>query len=434
MTHITHAARSCTPLTHRQRQVGVRLLLTNTFLMNLGYLELATVIALHFTHDLFFTAGAVGLALAMRALMQQGLDIFGGFFADRVGYRTSITMGFMVRGLAFVGMGFAQTLPQLILACLFIGLAGMFFDAASSGALAAMLPTQRRGRTFAIQATLTNAGASLGPLVGIAIYARYGFLPDALLAAIIFWGMGIATFTWLPEGIQRRLNAGDVHLLTLPQLWQAITQRRSYVRVVLLLMGYWAINGQLTLTVPLAVAHLYGKNGVAILLSLSAILAIPLQYPLVRLVERWLPPVRLLAVSTLLTGVGLAMIFLAPVFAWQIAGIVVATIGSLAATPTMATLTAQVAPQRAIAAFYGFSAIGIGVGGAIGQFVGGSLYDMQFRLHLPWLMALVVVAVGVGIGYALLRTAAPGVITANTDTITEAGEDLAARSGVMAAV
>ena len=55
-------------------------------------------------------------------------------------------------------------------------------------------------------------------------------------------------------------------------------------------------------------------------------------------------------------------------------------------------------------------------------------------MHLPWLMALFVVAVGVGIGYALLRTAAPDAITANTTIITEDGEDLAAKSGVMATV
>ncbi len=432
MTFITHPAHTCTPLTHRQHATGTRVLLVNTFLMLFGFMAIITVTALHFTHDLLFTVTAVGGALALRQMIQQGLDMFGGFIAERIGYRTAIVLGCAIRGCAFVGLGLARDLPQLLIASFFIGLGGMFFDAAGSGALAALVPERDHSRIFALQATLMNIGAAIGPLVGIAIYARFGFLPVALLAGGVFFWIAVQTYFWLPEGITRRINARDNHPLTLPQLLRAIWQRHSYVRVVLLLMGFWAINAQITLTVPLAGAHVAGKSGVALLLSLNAFLAIPLQYPLVRFLERHMTAIQLLAASTLLSGLGLTLIFLAPAFAWQVVGIIIATFGGLAVTPIMASVTARIAPRGAFAAFFGFSALSIGIGGALGQLLGGRIYDIQRAIHLPWLMALFMASIGIAVAVVLLRTPAPDAV-AQHEEIVAAVEDAAARSGVMPA-
>ncbi|HKD74854.1 MAG TPA: MFS transporter [Ktedonobacterales bacterium] len=432
MTFITHPARTFTPLTRRQHATGTRVLLANTFFMLFGFFAVVTVVALHFTHDLLFTVTAVGGALALRQMIQQGLDIFGGFIAERIGYRTAIVIGCVIRGFAFIGLGLAHDLPQLLAASFFIGFGGMFFDAAGSGALAALVPEHNHSRIFALQATLMNIGAALGPLAGIAIYARFGFLPVAVMAAAVFFWIAVETSIWLPEGITRRANARDSHPLTLPQLLRAILRRHSYVRVVLLLMGFWAINAQITLTVPLAGAHVAGKGGVALLLSLNAFLAIPLQYPLVRFLERSMTAIQLLAASTLLSGLGITLIFLAPAFEWQVVGIIITTFGSLAVTPIMASITAHIAPKGALAAFFGFSALSIGLGGALGQLLGGRIYDIQRAMHLPWLMALFMASIGIAITVVLLRTPAPDAIPEH-DEIATAVEDAAARSGVMPA-
>jgi MFS transporter, DHA1 family, multidrug resistance protein len=432
MTFITHPARTFTPLTRRQHAAGTRVLLANSFFMVFGFFAIVTVMALHFTHDLLFTVTAVGGALALRQMLQQGLDMFGGFIAERIGYRTAIVLGCVIRGFAFVGLGLARDLPQLLVASAFIGFGGMFFDAAGSGALAALVPEHNHSRIFALQATMMNVGAALGPLAGIAIYARFGFLPVAVMAAAVFFWIAVETSIWLPEGITRRVNARDSHPLTLPQLLYAILHRRGYVRVVLLLMGFWAINAQITLTVPLAGAHIAGKGGVALLLSLNAFLAIPLQYPLVRFLERHMSAIQLLAASTLLSGLGLTLIFLAPAFVWQVVGIVIATFGGLAVTPIMASVTAHIAPKGALAAFFGFSALSIGLGGALGQLLGGRIYDIQRALHLPWLMALFMASIGIALAVVLLRTPAPDAapqfeeIPAETDKV-------AAQSGIMPA-
>ena len=415
------------PLAPRRAAQAARILLANSVLMILGWFTLITVFALHFTNDLRFTVAIVGLALALRQLMQQGLDIVGGAFADRFGYRFAITLGCMVRVLGFIGMGFTRTIPQLLFACAIAGFGGMFFDAASTASLAAVTAPARRARTFALQATLNNIAAAVGPVIGITIYSHFGFLPVALFSAVVFLWIGLQTALFLPPGVGRDAAVSTERALTPGQLARAILSRRAYVRVILLLIGYWVIVGQITLTVPLRVAAVGGKGGVALILGLNAFLAIPLQYPFVRYAERWFTQVQILAGSVLLSGLGLVMIFLAPTFGWQVIGIGITTVGSLAVGPITNSVTAQVAPPRAIGAFFGFSAISIGLGG-LGQLLGGSIYDAQRTLHLPWLMGAFLVAVTASITYLLWQSPAPPATPVYTP---EPLTDIASESGIM---
>jgi len=165
-------------------------------------------------------------------------------------------------------------------------------------------------------------------------------------------------------------------------------------------------------------------------LGLNAFLAIPLQYPLVRWLERRMRPMRILALSMLLSGLGLVILFLSPTFAGQILGISITTIGSLAISPITSSVTAQVAPPRAAGAFYGFSALAIGLGG-LGQFAGGSIFDAQRAFHLHWLMAACIAVVTLGVSYALAR--APDPVATPLSTPHMADDDIAAQSGIMPA-
>ena len=427
MTNITQVA---APLSLARANQGVRVLLANSALMIFGYFTFIAVFALHFTNDLRFSVAIVGLALTVRQLAQQGLDIFGGFFADRVGFRFSIVLGCMIRVMGFIGMGLASTTLQLFLSAFIMGFGGMFFDAAGTAVLASVVQPANHARIFALQATINNVAAAIGPVVGLALYAHFGFRAAAFFAAAVFVWIGLETALFLPPSAGRVTQVEQTRPLSFPQIVRAICLRRAYVRMILLLIGFWVIVGQITITVPLAGAALAGKGGVAVLLGLNALLAIPLQYPLVRFVERHLSPMHILALSMALTGLGLVILFLAPTFGWQIGGIAIATVGGLAISPITNSITAQVAPPRALGAFYGFSALAIGLGG-IGQLIGGSIYDAQRSLHLPWLMPLFLATVTISIAIALARSPSPTATPVYEPRT--ADEDIATQSGIMPA-
>lgn len=419
MATLFHSPLSIPPLTEAQRRRGIVVSMADSFLILTGFFTFISFFALHFRNDLGFAAAAVGLVLGIRQIIQQGLDIFGGFFADRIGYRTAIVLGCLIRAIGFAGAGFAQTVVQLLLAAILIGVGGVFFDAAVSGALACYTHARNRSRIFTLQATLNNIGAALGPLLAFVIESHFGFRAVALVASGFFVWTALQAYFFLPDVSMAPARAqpasnrlADDPLpparpMSISQTFAAIKARPAYVRVVVLLVGFWMIQSQMSLTVPFAGQRVAGMNGVALLIGLNAFLAIPLQYPLVRLAERRLPAMQVIALSTLVMAVGMALIFLASTFAWQIVGDILVTIGTLAIVPVMQTITAKVAPARALAAFYGFSVLGMGVGGGIGQYIGGSLYDLEHRWHLPWLMAAFALIVGAAVTFAIWRTASP---------------------------
>ncbi len=396
-------------LSAENRNHGRNVLYVNGFLMLFGYFTIISVTALHFTHDIRLTATAVGVALAIRQFIQQGLDLFGGVFGERFGYRISITLGCFIRALGFIGFSVARSFPELLFAALTAGFGGMFFDATGSGAMAAVVKPEERSRVFSISATINNIGAALGPLVGIYAYAFWGYRPVGLLAALVFVVIGLETYFFLPNHIERYAASQKMPAPSLSRSLRAAINNREYIITIAALMGFWSILSQISLTVPLIANKIGGASGVAIILGINAFLAIPLQYPLVRIAERYMDLMKILGFSAIICVAGMVLVYTAATMPLEITGIVLATIGSLAVTPITAAISAKVAPPRALAVFYGISAIGVGAGGALGMFIGGRLYDLQISLHSQWFLGVFTAIVGAAVSWAFLQTKTPGI-------------------------
>ena len=81
------------------------------------------------------------------------------------------------------------------------------------------------------------------------------------------------------------------------------------------------------------------------------------------------------------------------------------SLGTMIVFPTQQTLVARIAPPALLGSYFGFSAISLGVGGAVGSVIGGWLVDAGARLDfpaLPWLTLFVVsLLTAVGLRWAL---------------------------------
>ena len=90
------------------------MLLANSGLMSAGFFMLIPLLSVHLTRDLGYSGAAAGAVLALRQFTQQGLMLFGGALADRIGYRRVIAGGMLVRALGFFGFGLGDTLPIIL--------------------------------------------------------------------------------------------------------------------------------------------------------------------------------------------------------------------------------------------------------------------------------------------------------------------------------
>lgn len=358
-----------------------------TFLMWGGFFLIIPLVTVHFVGGLGWAAASVGLVLGVRQLVQQGLTVFGGAWADRVGPKPLILAGCLIRTLGFAGMALSDTFAELLAASVLAGVGGGLFDAPKSAAITAVTAPEHRARMFSLIGVAGNLGMVMGPLIGASL-AGIGFRAAALASAAVYVVACALLALTLPH-VRPAPTAGG----GLAGLWTAARDRR-FRRFTLVLIGYFLLSTQINVAVTLKAIALAGPGATGPLYGLSAGLAVLLQYPLLRLVERRVRTRIALVAAVLTVGLSLGLMGLAVTFGQLLACVALYSLGTMLVYPTQQTLTARLAPPGATGSYFGFSAISLGVGGALGNVVGGTLVDAGESLGLPLLPWLSLMTVG----------------------------------------
>ncbi|WP_369409419.1 MFS transporter [Deinococcus arboris] len=378
-------------------------LVAANFLMWGGFFAVIPLVTVHFSGPvaqggLGWAAASVGLVLGLRQLTQQGLTVFGGAWADRLGPKPLIVWGCALRTLGFAWMGFSDSLPELLASALLAGVGGGLFDAPKSAAITQVTHPDHRTRMFSLTSLSGNAGMVTGPLLGTALLGL-GFRTAALVAASVYVLAGLVLAVTLPH-LRPEGRPGS----SLAGLRQAAKDTR-FRRFTLVLIGYFILSTQINVAVTLKAISLAGPGATGPLYGLSAGLAVLLQYPLLRLVERWLPVRTALVTAVALVGLSLGLMSLAGTFPALLACVALYSLGTMIVYPTQQTLTARFSPGALVGSYFGFSAISLGVGGAAGSVLGGALVDAGAHLGLGALPWLTLAAIGgisaVGLAWAL---------------------------------
>jgi len=392
------------------RRLGILAILVNNLLMNFGFSIIIPLIAVHYTALPGFTAAAIGTVLALRQMAQQGLDLVGGMIADRIGARTSIVVGCLVRAAGFLGIGLATSMPELVAMALLAGVGGAFFDAPGTAALADLVMPEARQRVYALSATLANVGTFLGPIAGVWLL-HMSWQAVGIASAGVFVTISLLTRLLLPAHTLRREKAD--HLLGVPgrsalrQTLSLLLRDRIFLQMTALTTGYWFLSTQINISVPLVAASLGGPRMVAVVFSVYAGMAIVLQYPVVRYLGARFSARVLLGASTACAGLGLALAVGMHSILPLLIGIGLFAVARLQMQPTVNWVTSELAPQGQLGAYFGFGALSVAIGAGVGQITGGALYDLSLQLHQPFLLAGTLLLVAAITSTGLLRAQLP---------------------------
>jgi MFS family permease len=176
----------------------VQVIVVSVMFMTVGFYMLVPYLAAHLQQGLGFTAGIIGLVLGVRTFCQQGLYAVGGSLSDRLGCRSLIVAGALVRATGFLLFGFATTLPIVFVAAVLTGFGGVLFGPASRSYLAQETVGEHRVQTLALDGACTKIGELIGPLVGLALLA-VNFQLVSLIATGVFTLLAL-----FPDWRQRR--------------------------------------------------------------------------------------------------------------------------------------------------------------------------------------------------------------------------------------
>lgn len=386
------------------RRRGLISVLIDTFFMWGGFFMVIPMISVHYVQDLGWNAALIGVVLAVRQLTQQGLTVFGGMLADRFGAKILICIGIAIRVVGFAMMAHATTFPLLMLSGVLAALGGALFDSPKSAAIAALTEPETRSRYYAIMGVVSGLGMTIGPAVG-AWLLPYDFALVAYGATACFVVCLLISIFLLPPV---RVAAQEGGMAT--QGLRMAVGDRPFVLFTAMLMGYWFMWVQMSISLPLVATTISGnESAVSWVYALNSGMSIVLQYPLVRLAERWLRHEQLLVVGVALMAVGLGLIALATTTAAVLGCVAVFSLGGLLVAPSQQTVMARLANPAALGSYFGFGSLALAFGGGLGNLAGGWLYTLGGQIALPalpWLTFFVVGALS-AIGLALVGRAAP---------------------------
>ncbi|MEZ4403333.1 MAG: MFS transporter [Kofleriaceae bacterium] len=324
-----------------------------------------------------------GTAVAVATCYGVGLlasGLVGGVLADRLGRRRTMLASLFGGAAMLVALSEARGVYPIGAAALALGFLGELYRPAVMAYVTDVVPAPDRARAFAYQYWAINLGFTIAPVVGGALADwsyRAVFLGDAATMA----AYGVLVAARVPESrpAPAALDAGP------PSTLRTVLTDRVFLTFVGLCLVVGLMFFQTTMTLSLHLEHLG--------LSASTYgLVIGVNGGLIVLAQPWLAArvtsldgTRVLAVSAVLAGLGLALHGLPGGVAIHVGAVAVWTVGEIIQSPFFSSTVAALAPADARGRYQGVFGMSFGAAAMLAPLAGQALVA-AFGPRGPWLV------------------------------------------------
>ena len=288
---------------------------------------------LYMTRRLGFSVVQAGTVMSAYGAGSMAGTYLGGRLCDRLGAYHVQKLSLGVSAALLVALQLPRS-PWL-LALLMLALAA-FSDAlhpANAAATAQICTPELRPKGFALHRLAGNLGVSIGPVVG-------GYL--ALLDyKWLFWADGLTSllacglaFVCLPSAGPH----GEAHAAAARPAVPA-WRNAPFLRLLPLVFGIGLVFAQFFSTYPLYLRLYYGlpESGVGRLIAVNTLLIVAVEMALMHALRRQ-APTRVIAVGTLLLGLGFGLTPFGSTTPFAVLSVVVWTLGEILTLPMLLTL------------------------------------------------------------------------------------------------
>lgn len=385
-------------------QPGEAVILLADLAINAGFFMLIPYISIHVRDNLGLSATVAGTVLAVRMGVQQVLMMFAGPTADLYGYKRVLLTGLLIRSVGFSSFALMDNLTGLLISAVLSGLGGALFSAAERASFAALNDGPDQGSRFALLYTAQSVGTTLGPLLG-ALLLSLDFRLLSLAAGLVYLPIAALVYFFLPDLSSGRPAPSPARAVT--EVFGSIAtvaKNRTFVTYCLISAGFWAISGQINISLSLYASTVTGdQTSVKTLLLISSLMVIALQYKLQqRLADRF-QPMRQWAFGAALAAGAFLLLLPLPGMTGLVACVVLITLGGMLVRPIDYQMVMGMAPRDSLASYYGFSALSVAIGGSAGQFLGGRLTDLATSTGVRWLPWVCFATLGILSALAMLQ-------------------------------
>jgi MFS family permease len=332
----------------------------------------------------------LALALAIQMLLWGAAQPFAGAMADRFGAAPVLSVGAVLYALGLAAMAYADTPAMLHLSAgvmVGFGLAGSSFTLVI-GAFGKLMPPQWRSLAFGAGTAAGSFGQFLFSPLAVALIDRYGWQQTLVIfAAIVLLIMPLSLALAAPRETSRAA-------VTAPQqsLPQALTEAFGHRSYWLLVLGFFTCGFQLFFIAVHLPAYLVDRGlpaeiggwtlGVTGLFNIAGAIA-------AGWLSAFMPKRYLLSFIYLARAVAILVYIMLPPSA-AVTLIFGAVLGLLwlSTVPPTSGLVIVMFGTRWLAMLFGFAFFSHQVGGFLGVWLGGVLFERTGSYDAVWWLAI----------------------------------------------
>ncbi|MDY0406291.1 MFS transporter [Virgibacillus sp. 179-BFC.A HS] len=243
-----------------------------------------------------------------------------------------------------------------------------------------MLSVKERYRPMvsSLRATASNAAVVVGPtLAGVAIFFNY--IKGIFIIAGVCYLIGVCLILFFTKASAGSTANSKTFSLS---VYKEIGQNKRFINLLIYMFLTWFLYAQLFITIP-DYARLF-TNHVEQVFLINGMMGILLQYPTGVVMSKVNNPNVFLTLGTILFPFSFFILgFIQGQFGLYI-GIILFTLGELFMFPTVEAMVADFSSDKSMAAYFGVSSLGDGLGRPAGSFLGSILFGMVPSYSFGW--------------------------------------------------
>jgi POT family proton-dependent oligopeptide transporter len=335
------------------------------------------------------------------------LAVFGGTIADRLGFRRSLSLAYLILSCSYFLLGsigspwlapLRNAMPLGVLVTLVLMLPALgvaLVKPCVVGTTARASKDSVRSIGYSIYYTLVNIGGAAGPYIASWVHQHMRVENVFRVAALSVFAMFFAVLVLFKE--PRR--SGDAQTASLAQSaknFGTVISNPRFMLFLLIFSGYWVVYWQEFIILPLYIHdYIDAKANTELLLVTGPLTVITLQL-LVSFLTQRIPAFRAITLGTLISGLAWLILIAHPTIFMAVLTLFAVSVGEITQSPRYYEYISRLAPPGQQGTYMGFAFLPIGIGSLAGGWFGGKLiHHFGEVTHQPGRIWWAVVAVGV---------------------------------------
>jgi len=274
-----------------------------------AYYAMFIALTLYLTNRVGFTDVETGFVVAFFAAFLYFMPALLGALADRTGFRAALILSFAFLTCGYALLGASQLKSTAIISLALIMLGGAGIKPIITGTVAKCSDDAHRARAFSIFYQMVNIGSFAGKSMAKPLRTEFGLeYINYFAAAMALVGLIITFFLYksprivsTPKPVKEIFNG-----------MKRVIKNFRFMALILIVAGFWIIQGQLYATMPKYTIRLIGEHASPEwLANINPLIVVLCVIPITHLVRR-LRPVGSIAIAMFLIPISALTIALSP--------------------------------------------------------------------------------------------------------------------------